>query len=55
MLLRYVYDNKMCHPLLQARSEADLWNESVSYSSQAQSVMRGRDGRFYMNVCEYVA
>ena len=50
MLLRYVYDNKLCHPLLQPRSEADLWNESVPYSSAAHSVMGGVDGRLHVQV-----
>ncbi|XP_028404501.1 KICSTOR complex protein SZT2-like [Dendronephthya gigantea] len=49
MLLRYMHDNKMCHPLLQPRSEADIWNESVSYSSPARSFLRRVDGRQFLH------
>jgi hypothetical protein len=48
MLLRYVYDNKICHPLLQPRSDADTWNESVPYAGAAHSVLGAIDGRYWV-------
>jgi hypothetical protein len=46
MLLRYVYDNKICHPLLQPRSDADIWNERFPYSTPAHTVLAEVDGRY---------
>ena len=46
MLLQYVYDNKICHPLLQPRPEAEMWNEALPYSSQGHPVLGGVEGRY---------
>ena len=46
LLLRYVYDTRICHPLLQPKSDEDIWNETWSYSTSPHSVPDVRDGMF---------